>query len=243
MVRLADWPRMPYLNDEVREWAAQQLVTLGVDEIAVYAHEAGAESEQRRLLVATEIGLLDLLYGPRGSSARYGLAGRLYPWQSVRGVDLRVDTYRVWAHEHRTRWSLTMLRPRFRQETDSPELGTAICDFAKVCAIMAEPSGWPPPEEHSVANLPRDRTPGTASGAPAAPPQASGRPTGPGAARPGSSEPRAEGSEPREAASATATAPRARDHMDLRRQLGLPTRNGDEPAAGDGERGPNQPEG
>ena len=55
MVRLADWPRMPYLNDEVREWAAQQLVTLGVDEIAVYAHEAGAESEQRRLLVATEI--------------------------------------------------------------------------------------------------------------------------------------------------------------------------------------------
>ena len=229
MVRLADWPRMPYLNDEVREWAAQQLVTLGVDEIAVYAHEAGAESEQRRLLVATEIGLLDLLYGPRGSSARYGLAGRLYPWQSVRGVDLRVDTYRVWAHEHRTRWSLTMLRPRFRQETDSPELGTAICDFAKVCAIMAEPSGWPPPEDHSVADLPRDRAPGTATGAPAAPPQPGTRPTGPGAQRP-------PGSESREAASAAVSAPpRTRDHADLRRQLGLPARNGDDRSAGDGE--------
>lgn len=227
MVRLADWPRMPYLNDEVREWAAQQLVTLGVDEIAVYAHEAGTESEQRRLLVATEIGLLDLLYGPRGSSARYGLAGRLYPWQSVRGVDLRVDTYRVWAHEHRTRWSLTMLRPRFRQETDSPELGTAICDFAKVCAIMAEPSGWPPPEDSSVANLPRDRAPGTPSGAPAAGPPPSARPTGPGGARPPASEPRSGST------GAVAAPAKPRDHADLRRQLGLPARNGDERSDGD----------
>jgi hypothetical protein len=232
MVRLADWPRMPYLNDEVREWAAQQLVTLGVDEIAVYAHEAGAESEQRRLLVATEIGLLDLLYGPRGSSARYGLAGRLYPWQSVRGVDLRVDTYRVWAHEHRTRWSLTMLRPRFRQETDSPELGTAVCDFAKVCAIMAEPSGWPPPEDHSVANLPRDRAPGTPSGVPPGPPSVQlpgSRPTGPGA-------PKSTGPDQQGASAAVSAPPRPRDQADLRRQLGLPARNGDDKAAGDGEK-------
>ena len=235
MVRLADWPRMPYLNDEVREWAAQQLVTLGVDEIAVYAHEAGSESEQRRLLVATEIGLLDLLYGPRGSSARYGLAGRLYPWQSVRGVDLRVDTYRVWAHEHRTRWSLTMLRPRFRQETDSPELGTAVCDFAKVCAIMAEPSGWPPPEDHSVANLPRDRAPGTPSGAPAgaaAPSSAGSRPTGPGG--------KTGGADPQPGAGVSAPA-RSKDQADLRRQLGLPARNGDEKAGGDGDQ-PAKPE-
>lgn len=228
MVRLADWPRMPYLNDEVREWAAQQLVTLGVDEIAMYAHEAGAESEQRRLLVATEIGLLDLLYGPRGSSARYGLAGRLYPWQSVRGVDLRVDTYRVWAHEHRTRWSLTMLRPRFRQETDSPELGTAICDFAKVCAIMAEPSGWPPPEESSVANLPRDRAPGIPAGGAAHAPTAV-RATGPGTPAPAAPA-------PTPAPAAVSTAPRARAENDLRRQLGLPARGSDEAADGAGEK-------
>jgi EAL domain-containing protein (putative c-di-GMP-specific phosphodiesterase class I) len=39
-MRLADWPRTPYLNDEVREWIHQQLSTLGVDEIAIFAVEA-----------------------------------------------------------------------------------------------------------------------------------------------------------------------------------------------------------
>ena len=33
-------------------------------------------------------------------------------------------------------------RPAFESETDAPELGAALCDFAKVCAVMAEPAGW-----------------------------------------------------------------------------------------------------
>jgi hypothetical protein len=159
-VRLADWPRMPYLNDELREWAALQLKTLGVDEIAIYAAEAGNEDEMRRILIATEIGMLDSLYAPRGSTARYSLSGRLYPWQAVRDVDLRVETYRVWALEHRTRWHLRMRRPAFESATESPELGAALADFAKVAAIMAEPSGWSPPEPDSssaAATPPRPR--------------------------------------------------------------------------------------
>lgn len=147
MVRLADWPRAPYLNDEVRTWVTRELKTLGVDEIAVYAVEAGEQDEMRRILVATEIGLLDQLYAPTETPARYRLIGRLYPWQAVRGVDLRVETFRLWALEDRTRWSLRMARPVFRSVTDEPGLGSALCDFAKVCAVMAEPSGWPPPEE------------------------------------------------------------------------------------------------
>ena len=50
-MRLADWPRMPYLNDELREWIELQLRTLGVEEIAVYAVEAGGDDEQRLSLI------------------------------------------------------------------------------------------------------------------------------------------------------------------------------------------------
>ncbi|HET8571085.1 MAG TPA: hypothetical protein VFN14_04285 [Candidatus Limnocylindria bacterium] len=150
-MRLADWPRMPYLNDELREWISLQLKTLGVDEIAVYAVESGGEDEQRRILVATEVGLLDGVYAPRGSAARYSLSARLYPWQAVRDVELRVETYRVWALEHRTRWHLRIRRPAFESASESPELGAALADFAKVSAVMAEPSGWSADDEETDA--------------------------------------------------------------------------------------------
>jgi len=143
VVRLADWPRAPYLNDELRGWMRQQLGTLGVEEIAVYAVETRGTDEVRRIMAATEVGLLDETYAPTNSAARYRLAGRLYPWQAVRGVDLRVETVRVWALEDRTRWSLQIGRPGFAVITEDPQLGSALCDFAKVCSVMAEPFGWP----------------------------------------------------------------------------------------------------
>jgi len=148
---------MPYLNDELREWIELQLRTLGVEEIAVYAVEAGGDDEQRRVLIATEVGLLDSVYTPRGSTARYSLQARLYPWQAVREVDLRVETYRVWALEHRTRWHLRMARPAFESATESAELGAALADFAKVSAVMAEPSGWSPPDDETDAPAPPPR--------------------------------------------------------------------------------------
>ena len=142
-MRLTEWPRMPFLNDEVKEWIAMELASLGVEDLAVYALEAGTEGDERRVMVATEIGLLDHRYAPFGSSARYRLAMLMYPWQVLRGVELRADTFRLWAREHRTRWSFRLHHPHFEAATESPDLGQALCDLARVCAVMAEPFGVP----------------------------------------------------------------------------------------------------
>ncbi len=142
-MRLTEWPRMPFLNDEVKEWIALELESLGVEDLAVYALEAGTEGDERRVMVATEVGLLDHRYAPFGSSARYRLAMLMYPWQVLRGVELRADTFRLWAREHRTRWSFRLNHPHFEAATESPDLGQALCDLARVCAVMAEPFGVP----------------------------------------------------------------------------------------------------
>lgn len=142
-MRLTEWPRMPFLNDEVKEWIALELQSLGIEDLAVYALEAGTEGDERRVMVATEVGLLDHRYAPFGSSARYRLAMLMYPWQVLRGVELRADTFRLWAREHRTRWSFRLHHPHFEAATESPDLGQALCDLARVCAVMAEPFGVP----------------------------------------------------------------------------------------------------
>jgi hypothetical protein len=141
LVRLADWPRHPYLNDELREWIGLHLQALGVSDVAIFATATGREEDERRLLVATELGLLDTWYGPRTSSARYSLSVRLYPWQAVHGVDLRGETSRLWAHEHETRWRLQIGRPSLDVLSETAELGRALAQFAAVCAVMAEPAG------------------------------------------------------------------------------------------------------
>ena len=134
---------MPFLNDEVKEWIALELQSLGIEDLAVYALEAGQEGDERRVMVATEVGLLDHRYAPFGSSARYRLAMLMYPWQVLRGVELRADTFRLWAREHRTRWSFRLHHPHFEAATEAPDLGQALCDLARVCAVMAEPFGVP----------------------------------------------------------------------------------------------------
>ena len=132
---------MPFLNDEVKEWIALELQSLGVEDLAVYALEAGQEGDERRVMVATEVGLLDHRYAPFGSSARYRLAMLMYPWQVLRGVELRADTFRLWAREHRTRWSFRL--PTRRRRPPSRRTSAGACDLPRVCAVMAEPFGVP----------------------------------------------------------------------------------------------------
>lgn len=158
-MRLANWPRNPYLNDELREWIALHLNALHVDDVAIYAMPQGRDDEGRRVLIATEIGLLDGSYAPRGSSAHYSLQIRLYPWPAVRGVDLLAETYRLWAYEHRTWWRLRVANPVLDVQTEDPDLGCALADMATACAMMADAStgqrdGSDAPAEQPAAEAP-----------------------------------------------------------------------------------------
>jgi hypothetical protein len=163
-VRLATWPRNPYLNDELREWIALHLSALHVEDEAIYAIPQGRDDEGRRVLIATEIGLLDGSYAPRGSSAHYSLQVRLYPWPTVRSVDLLSETYRLWAYEHRTWWRLRIATPSLDVQTEDPDLGCALADLATACAVMAEAGAG-----HREVASTADETEAPSSPAPASP--------------------------------------------------------------------------
>ena len=160
-MRLADWPRNPYLNDELREWVALHLRALGVQDVAVYAVASPRHDDERRVLVATEAGLLDGWYAPRGSTARFSLTVRLYPWSTVRGVDLRGETYRLWAYEHQSRWRVRLTHPAFDTLAEDAELGRALAEFASACAVMAVPGG-----EHAIEGEDLPPRPGTVRSGP-----------------------------------------------------------------------------
>ena len=183
-MRLAHWPRNPYLNDELREWVRLHLESLGAEDIAVYALTASGQDDERRVLVATEVGLLDSWYAPHGSTARFSLSVRLYPWTAVRGVDLRGETFRLWAHEHQSRWRLRLARPALDTMADTPDLGRALAEFAAACSSRAEPAGTPasqPRVEDAVPAFLNRAAAAEASRQPAARPEPSAppRPTAP----------------------------------------------------------------
>jgi len=163
-VRLADWPRNPYLNDELREWIALHLNALHVEDVAVFAVPQGRDDDGRRILIATEIGLLDGSYAPRGSSAHYSLQVRLYPWPAVRSVDLLAETYRLWAYEHRTWWRLRIATPSLDVQTEDPDLGCALADLATACAVMADAGAGQrevaSTDDEAEAQAPTSRPPG-----------------------------------------------------------------------------------
>jgi hypothetical protein len=164
---------MPFLSEELCGWIREHLETLAVDEIAVFAMEEGADGDGRRVMVATEMGLADYRYGPRASTARFAIVGRFYPWQTVRGVDLRVETSRLWALEHQTRWWLNIAHPAFRAATEDPQLGRALADFAKVAVVMAESAGSPVEDGPPRRPEPRTAAPQPPRAAPSDQPVAS----------------------------------------------------------------------
>jgi hypothetical protein len=81
-----------------------QLAQLGATEDA--AHVAGAENGRLRILVATDIGLLDYRYHPAGADpdGPWSLRGDVYRWMSVRGLRLQTEGQVESGAAHQARW-------------------------------------------------------------------------------------------------------------------------------------------
>jgi len=111
---------------------------LGAVELAAHV-TMHADGDRQRILVATDIGLLDYNYGVTApGEATYELRGALTRWPSVRGMRLQSDAQ--WDDNTRTArsiWRLVAEEPKIELAAESTEHDraevTALLDFARAC--------------------------------------------------------------------------------------------------------------
>jgi len=111
---------------------------LGAVELAAHV-TLHADGDRQRVLVATDIGLLDYNYGVTApAEPTYELRGGLTRWPSVRGMRLQSDAQ--WDDNTRTArsiWRLVAEEPKIELAAESTENDraevTALLDFARAC--------------------------------------------------------------------------------------------------------------
>lgn len=120
-----------------REVVARQLGDLDAQELAT--HVTTNESGRHRLLIATDIGLLDYSWSPASTDpdAVWSLRGGLTRWPSVRGLRLQNDAQFDPVYEKiQSIWRLVAEDPKIElsaaNEPD-PKAVTALLSFARAC--------------------------------------------------------------------------------------------------------------
>jgi hypothetical protein len=111
---------------------------LGAVELAAHI-TVNPDAERQRILVATDIGLLDYNYAATSpGAATYDLRGGLSRWPSVRGMRLQSDAQ--WddnARAARSVWRLVAEEPKIELHAESTEDDrrdvVALLDFARAC--------------------------------------------------------------------------------------------------------------
>jgi hypothetical protein len=99
-------------------------------------------------------------------------------------VDLRGETFRLWAHEHQSRWRLRLARPALDTVADTPDLARALTQFAAACSVMAEPAGAPEMPMERLESEARPTASLPSRPAPAPPPRPVAPPPPPAAEEP-----------------------------------------------------------
>jgi hypothetical protein len=127
----------------VRGLVQLQLGKLGATENATYVSRH-PDNGRLRILVATDLGLLDYNYAPVGSDPKgpWLLRGTLNRWLSVKGVRLQSDAQLDdEGHEARAVWHLVIEEPRAELSADSTGVAErserALLDFAQACIKQA----------------------------------------------------------------------------------------------------------
>ena len=120
-----------------RAVVVRQLADLDAQELA--SHVTPGESDRQRILVATDIGLLDFNWSPSSTEpdATWNLRGGLTRWASVRGMRLQTDAQLDPVYEKiQAVWHLVAEEPRIELRATSepdPREVTALLAFARAC--------------------------------------------------------------------------------------------------------------
>lgn len=126
-----------------RALVQRQLGELGAEELATHV-AINPDNGRQRILVATDIGLLDYGFGAEAAeTALYLLRGSVHRWPSVRGLRLQADSQ--WDDNARTArsiWRLVAEEPRIELLAES--LGedrtssAGLLDFARACFVSMD---------------------------------------------------------------------------------------------------------
>ena len=131
-MRVGEWEQI----GRSRGLVHRELGELGAVELATYV-TIHADGERQRILIATDIGLLDYNFGPTSEgSATYDLRGTLHRWPSIRGMRLQSDAqFDDNTKTSRSIWRLIAEEPRIELAAESAENDrsqvTPLLDFAR----------------------------------------------------------------------------------------------------------------
>jgi hypothetical protein len=134
-MRIGEWDGI----GRARGVIARQLGDLGATEVAAHV-TMDADRGKQRILVATDVGLLDYTWSPNSPEpdATWSLRGSLVRWPSVKGLRLQTDAQ--WdpvTEEARAIWRLVAEEPRIELAATGEEPGdrqmSALLAFARAC--------------------------------------------------------------------------------------------------------------
>ena len=135
-MKIGEWDSL----GRVRAILQRQMGDLGATELAT--HVTVGEEGRQRILVATDVGLLDYAWSPGGSGGTWLLRGQVYRWHNVQGLRLQTDATFDEANEPRSIWRLVVQEPKVELAAEAgPEAGDralrGLLDFARACCIHA----------------------------------------------------------------------------------------------------------
>jgi hypothetical protein len=126
-----------------REMIVRHLGELGADELAAHV-TVNRDSGRQRILVATEVGLLDYSWSAdtKEPDATWSLRGSLVRWASVRGLRLQMDAqFDPVPEQAQTVWRLVADDPKVELKATSAEgeplAVPALLAFARACLSRA----------------------------------------------------------------------------------------------------------
>jgi len=135
-VKIGEWDSL----GRARGLLQRQLGELGAIEYA--AHVTVGENGRQRILVATDVGLLDYTWSSSGADP-WLLRGQVFRWRNVHSLRLQTDAQWDEAeNEARSLWRLVADDPKIELVADSVTGGrdavSALLAFARACLQNAD---------------------------------------------------------------------------------------------------------